>query len=136
MLRRNGGSLYHSRHPNANAAFAGDPQQFGQPNDPWSESQSGVIVFGGGLPLYNGRENWWRARRGGDTAVPIRCGVENAPTLKLDSVPMGVRPVERQHVWTSEWHQQQRFGHPHAKASIPDEIIKNLNNKEPVGPRH
>src|SRR6476660_4109382 len=44
--------------PNPNSAFAGDPQKFGQPDDPLvGKPVGGVIVFAGGLALYdkNGR---------------------------------------------------------------------------------
>jgi uncharacterized protein GlcG (DUF336 family) len=40
--------------PNLNTAFAGDPQKFGQPDDPlMGKPIGGVIVFGGGLALYD-----------------------------------------------------------------------------------
>lgn len=46
-------SLATSAPPNAKAAF-GDPASFGTPNDPMvGKAVGGIIVFGGGLALYN-----------------------------------------------------------------------------------
>jgi len=46
--------------PNANAAFAGDPQQLGQPNDPLvGKPIGGVIVFAVDCRYTTERENWW-----------------------------------------------------------------------------
>ena len=57
-----GQSLYGlatSAPPNPNAVF-GDPATFGTPNDPMvGKAVGGVIVFGGGLALYNGQ---WQNR--------------------------------------------------------------------------
>src|SRR5258708_35500215 len=40
--------------PDPTFAFAGDPQKFGQPDDPMvGKTVGGVIVFGGGLALYD-----------------------------------------------------------------------------------
>ena len=50
-----GQSLYSiAQGPNPNVAFSGNPQDFGQQNDPMvGKPIGGVIVFGGGLPLYS-----------------------------------------------------------------------------------
>src|SRR4051794_13045648 len=41
--------------PNAQAVFGGSPQQFGQPDDPMvGKPIGGIVVFGGGLALYDG----------------------------------------------------------------------------------
>src|SRR5207248_8328666 len=49
--------------PNPNTAFAGDPQKFGQGDDPLvGKPIGGVIVFGGGLALYEQKGQIVRAR--------------------------------------------------------------------------
>ena len=55
-----GGSLYGANTSNpvvADEIYAGDPQQYGSAADPLvGKHPGGVIVFGGGLPLYNNKE--------------------------------------------------------------------------------
>jgi hypothetical protein len=47
-------SLTTSAPPNPQAAYAGSPEDFGQPNDPMvGKPIGGVIVFSGGLALYD-----------------------------------------------------------------------------------
>ena len=110
-----GGSLYGIvTPPNPNAAFAGDAQQFGQPSDPLvGKPIGGVIVFGGGLPLYNGKgELSGRARRERRHRLcRSRCGVENAPHTEARLCTNGrCARSERQHdSGHPEWHQQQRL---------------------------
>ena len=91
-----GGSLYGLQHSNpvdTGVAYGGNPQNYGQPNDPMVGGRiGGVNVFGGGLALYNSSHKLigaigvsgdsscadhniaWRARHG----------------LQLDYVPNGV----------------------------------------------
>ena len=138
-----GGSLYGIVTPaNPDAAFAGNPQQFGQPNDPLvGKSIGGVIVFGGGLPLYNGKgELVGGLGVSGDSACADHVVAwKTRRTLKLDSVPMGVAPGPSDNMILDIQNgtSSSGFGHPTCKGGQPpEEIIKNLNNKEPVGPRH
>ena len=59
--------------------------------------------------------------------------------LKLDTVPMGVAPGPSDNLILDlqNGSSQSGFGHPSCKGGQPaDEIIKNLNQKEPVGPKH
>jgi uncharacterized protein GlcG (DUF336 family) len=138
-----GGSLFGIvTPPNPNAAFAGDPQQFGQPNDPLvGKAIGGVIVFGGGLPLYNGKgELVGGLGVSGDTACADHVVAwKTRRALKLDSVPMGVAPGPSDNMILDIQNgtSNSGFGHPSCKGGQPpDEIIKNLNSKDPVGPRH
>ena len=65
-----GGSLFGlalSAPPNPAVLYSGDPTKFGSASDPFvGKSLGGVITFGGGLALYDGRERRrrsWRQRR-------------------------------------------------------------------------
>lgn len=138
-----GGSLYGIvTPPNPNVAFAGDPQQFGQPNDPMvGKPIGGVIVFGGGLALYNGKgELVGGLGVSGDTACADHViAWKTRRALKLDAVPMGVAPGPSDNLILDFQNgtSTSGFGHPSCKGGQPPEdIIKSLNNKEPVGPRH
>jgi uncharacterized protein GlcG (DUF336 family) len=138
-----GGSLYGIvMPPNPSAAFAGDPQQFGQQNDPMlGKAIGGVIVFGGGLALYNAKgEIVGGLGVSGDTACAdhvVAWKIRRA--LKLDTVPMGVAPGPSDNLILDlqNGSSASGFGHPSCKGGQPaDDIIKNLNQKEPVGPKH
>ena len=59
--------------------------------------------------------------------------------LKLDTVPMGVAqgPSDNLILDLQNGVSPSGFGHPSCKGGQPaDDIIKNLNSKEPVGPKH
>jgi uncharacterized protein GlcG (DUF336 family) len=138
-----GGSLYGIiAPPNPNVAGAGDPQQFGQPSDPMVGKRiGGVIVFGGGLALYNEKGQIVGGLGvSGDTACADHVVAwKTRRALKLDAVPMGVAPGPSDNLIFDIQNgvSGSGFGHPSCKGGQPpDEIIKNLNNKEPVGPRH
>ena len=138
-----GGSLYGIvTPPNPQVAGAGDPQQFGQPNDPMVGKRiGGVIVFGGGLPLYDGKgELVGGLGVSGDTACADHVVAwKTRRALKLDAVPMGVAPGPSDNLILDIHNgvSASGFGHPSCKGGQPpDEILKDLPNKEPVGPRH
>ena len=94
-----GGSLFglqFSNPVNTKVAYRGDPQNYGQPNDPMVEGKiGGVNVFGGGLALYDEDGNRIGALGlSGDTscsdhiqAWKVRDG------LGLDNVPAGLSPT-------------------------------------------
>jgi len=138
-----GGSLYGIVMP-PNPAFTttGDPESFGQPNDPMvGKAIGGVIVFGGGLAMYDSKgELVGGLGVSGDTpcadhvvAWKVRRG------LKLDAVPMGVAPGPSDNLILDIQNgvSSSGYGHPSCKGGQPpDEILKNLNQKIPVGPRH
>ena len=74
--------------------YAGDARQFGSTNDAMiGKRLGGVVVFGGGLALYDGRDVVGGLGTSGDTA----CADHNIAwrlrqKLKLDQVPGGVSP--------------------------------------------
>jgi uncharacterized protein GlcG (DUF336 family) len=74
--------------------YAGDATQFGTASDPMvGKHLGGVIVFGGGLALYNGTDIVGGLGASGDTSCAdhnIAWRIRHA--LKLDHVPNGVTP--------------------------------------------
>jgi uncharacterized protein GlcG (DUF336 family) len=138
-----GGSLYGIiAPPNPAVAFAGDPQQFGQQTDPMTgKAIGGVIVFGGGLALYNAKgELVGGLGVSGDTSCADHVVAwKTRRALKLDTVPMGVAqgPSDNLILDIQNGVSPSGFGHPSCKGGQPaDDIIKGLNSKEPVGPKH
>jgi uncharacterized protein GlcG (DUF336 family) len=140
-----GGSLYGiNQGPNPAAAFAGPADRYGMEDDPLvGKAIGGVIVFGGGLALYDSKgELVGGLGLSGDTACAdhvMAWKVRHA--LKLDSVPMGVAPGPSDNMILDVQFgtdvSPSGFGHPSCKGGqAPDDIIKGLNDKIPVGPRH
>jgi uncharacterized protein GlcG (DUF336 family) len=135
-----GGSLYGIvSPPNAAVTTSGDPASFGQQNDPMvGKAVGGVIVFGGGLALY---DNKGKIVGGlgvsGDTACADHVVAwKTRHALKLDSVPLGVAPgpSDNMIVDISNGISASGYGHPSCKGGQPpDEILKTLNNEIPVG---
>jgi uncharacterized protein GlcG (DUF336 family) len=125
-------SLTTSAPPNPQAAYAGSPEQFGQQNDPMvGKPIGGIIVFGGGLPLYDYQGKLIGGLGlSGDTSCAdhvIAWKVRHA--LKLDTVPMGVAPGQNDNMILDmqNGHSASGFGHPSCKGGTPsDEIIKKL----------
>lgn len=80
--------------PNPAALYAGEPSQYGSPQDPFvGKPLGGVIVFGGGLALYDGNGLAGGLGVSGDSA----CADHNVAWrvrhfLGLDHVPAGVSP--------------------------------------------
>lgn len=80
--------------PNPAALYAGEPSQFGSAQDPFvGKPLGGVIVFGGGLALYDGNGLAGGLGVSGDSA----CADHNVAwrvrhSLGLDHVPAGVTP--------------------------------------------
>ena len=128
--------------PNPQVAFAGNPQQFGEQNDPFvGKPIGGVIVFGGGLPLYSNKGELVGALGvSGDTscadhvvAWKVRHG------LGLDAVPMGVAPGPSDNLIFDIQNgvSTSGFGHPSCKGGKPnDDIIQKLTQTDPIGPKH
>jgi uncharacterized protein GlcG (DUF336 family) len=94
---QSGGSLFGlalSAPPNPSVLYSGDPTQFGSAADPFvGKSLGGVIVFGGGLALYDGAKVVGGLGVSGDTSCAdhnIAWRVRQA--LGLDKAPMGVGP--------------------------------------------
>jgi uncharacterized protein GlcG (DUF336 family) len=138
-----GGSLYSlatSSPPNAQAVF-GDAVSFGTPNDPMvGKAIGGIIVFGGGLPLYNGSGKIVGGLGlSGDTSCTdhiIAWKVRH--DLQLDAVPMGPSPDHNDNM-ILDWKNNMSasgFGHPSCKGgNVPDTIINELSKQFPSGPK-
>ena len=94
-----GGSLFGLQHSNpvdSGAAYGGNAQQFGQPNDPMVHKRiGGVNVFGGGLGLYNEDGTLVGAIGvSGDTScADHNIAWRTRSTLNLDWVPNGVAAI-------------------------------------------
>ena len=138
-----GGSLFSIvMPPNPAVVSAGDPQAFGQQNDPMvGKAPGGVIVFGGGLPLYSEKGELVGALGvSGDTSCTDHVVAwKIRHNLKFDAVPMGVAPGPSDNLIFDIQNgvSASGFGHPTCKGGQPsDEIIKTLNQRIPVGPRH
>jgi uncharacterized protein GlcG (DUF336 family) len=125
--------------PNPNTAFAGDPQKFGQQDDPLvGKPIGGVIVFGGGLPLYTSKGELVGALGvSGDTSCTDHVVAwKTRHDLGLDGVPMGVAPGPSDNLIFDIQNGQSAsgFGHPTCKGGKPaEDIIKNLTKTAPVG---
>ncbi len=134
-------SLTTSAGANQQAAFAGPPSAFGQPNDPYvGKPIGGIIVFGGGLPLYDAKGNIVGGLGlSGDTSCAdhvIAWKVRHQ--LKLDVVPMGPSPDHNDNMIIDFQNNQSPsgFGHPSCKGGTPsDEVIKTLSKDFPTGPK-
>lgn len=128
---------------NATAAFAGSAEAYGRPDDPLvGKAVGGVIVFGGGLALYDGKGKIVGGLGvSGDTACAdhvIAWKVRHV--LGLNAVPLGVAVnatdnmiLDVQNGATSV----SGFGHPTCKGGkASDEVIAKLPELFPVGPKH
>jgi len=133
-------SLATSASPNVQAVF-GDPASFGTPNDPMvGKAIGGVIVFGGGLPLYS-PEGMIVGGLGlsGDTSCTdhiIAWKVRSQ--LHLDSVPMGPSADHNDNMILDFKNgvSVSGFGHPSCKGgNTSDYITNNLSKQYPTGPR-
>lgn len=126
--------------PNPNTAFAGDPQKFGQPDDPLvGKPIGGVIVFGGGLALYDKSGKIVGALGvSGDTSCADHViAWKTRRTLGLDAVPMGVAPGPSDNLIFDIQNgvSSSGFGHPACKGGNPSEdIILKLTQTHPSGP--
>jgi hypothetical protein len=100
----------------------------------------GVIVFGGGLALY---DNKGRIVGGlgvsGDTACADHVVAwKTRHALKLDSVPLGPAPGPSDNMILDISNGVSASGYGHASCKggqPPDDVVKTLNDKVPVGAR-
>lgn len=144
-----GGSLFGLQHSNpvdAEAAYGGNPTNYGQPNDPLRGRRiGGVNVFGGGLALYAASgELVGGLGVSGDTSCTdhiIAWKVRDA--LGLDNVPGGVSPTQDDNIIhdvtidpaTGHTVSESGFGHPECDANgAAREIAEALPDTHPVGP--
>ena len=131
-------SLTTSAPPNAQAVYAGTPTQFGQQDDPMvGKSVGGIIVFGGGLALYDtkGKILGGLGLSGDTSCADHVIAWKVRHTLKLDTVAMGVAPGQNDNMILDIQNGQSAsgFGHPSCKGGMPsDEIIKKLPQDFPL----
>lgn len=131
-------SLATSDPPNPKAVI-GDPTTFGTPNDPMiGKMVGGVIVFGGGLALYNSSGKLLGALGlSGDTSCTdhiIAWKVRHK--LNLDHVPMGPSPAHNDNMILDyrNGYSPSGFGHPDCKGGVdPSYIIESLSKDYPTG---
>lgn len=131
-------SLATSAPANPNAVF-GDPATFGTPKDPMvGKAVGGVIVFGGGLPLYasNGAIVGGLGLSGDTSCTDHIIAWKIRHELQLDAVPMGPSPEHNDNM-ILDWQNGQSlsgFGHPSCKGGmVPDAIIQTLSKDFPTG---
>jgi uncharacterized protein GlcG (DUF336 family) len=126
-LAQPGQSLYGivTASPPSPEANAGDAAQFGTPNDPMTGKRiGGVIVFGGGLALYDGNDVVGGLGVSGDSA----CADHNAAwrvrqALSLDKVPAGANPQRKDAIiydMNNAGQSASGFGHPKCAGSEAD----------------
>lgn len=126
--------------PDPHSAFAGDPQKFGQPDDPLTgKAIGGVIVFGGGLALYDksGKIVGGLGVSGDTSCADHVIAWKTRQTLGLNAVPMGVAPGPSDNLIFDIQNgvSSSGYGHPTCKGGNPsEEIINKLNQTHPAGP--
>lgn len=131
-------SLATSDPPNPQVAI-GNPASFGTPNDPMvGKAVGGVIVFGGGLALYDSSGKIVGGLGlSGDTSCTdhiIAWKVRHA--LHLDHVPMGPSPAHDDNMILDykNGFSPGGFGHPDCKGGMePSYIIQSLSKDFPAG---
>lgn len=134
-------SLTTSAPPNPQAVFGPNPAALGTPDDPMvGKAIGGVIVFGGGLPLYsNAGKIVGGLGLSGDTSCTdhiIAWKVRHS--LHLDAVPMGPSPDHNDNMILDykNGYSPSGFGHPDCKGGMePSAIIESLSKDFPTGPR-
>ena len=126
-LAQPGQSLYGivTTSPPSPDANAGDAAQFGTPGDPMTGKRiGGVVVFGGGVALYDANGVVGGLGVSGDSA----CADHNAAwrvrkALGLDKVPAGVNPQRKDAIvydMNSAGQSASGFGHPKCAGSEGD----------------
>jgi uncharacterized protein GlcG (DUF336 family) len=127
--------------PNGQAVYSGNPEQFGQSNDPLvGKPIGGIVVFGGGLALYDGRGKIVGGLGvSGDTACAdhvVAWKVRHA--LGLDAVPLGVanNATDNMILDIQGGVSASGFGHPSCRGGkASDQVIGKLANEFPPGPK-
>jgi uncharacterized protein GlcG (DUF336 family) len=132
-------SLTTSAPPNPAAAYGGNPDDFGKASDPMvGKPIGGMIVFGGGLALYDGKGKIVGGLGvSGDTSCAdhvVAWKIRHA--LNLDAVPVGVAPnvTDNMLLDIANGVSVSGFGHPSCKGGKPsDDTIKALPERYPTG---
>jgi uncharacterized protein GlcG (DUF336 family) len=126
-LAQPGQSLYGiiTTSPPSPDANAGDAAQFGSPNDPMLGKRiGGVVVFGGGLALYDDNGIVGGLGVSGDSACAdhnVAWRIRNA--LSLNKVPAGVNPQRKDAIvydMNASGQSASGFGHPKCAGSEAD----------------
>lgn len=132
-------SLATSGSPNPEAVY-GNPATFGTPSDPMiGKAIGGVIVFGGGLPLYSpdGKIVGGLGLSGDTSCTDHIIAWKIRHELHLDAVPMGPSRHHNDNM-ILDWDNNASvsgFGHPSCKGGmVPDAIIQQLSKQFPTGP--
>lgn len=131
-------SLTTSAPPNGQVVFSGSPEQFGMQNDPFvGKPIGGIIVFGGGLPLYNasGKLVGGLGLSGDTSCADHVIAWKVRHKLDLDHVPLGVAPGQNDNMILdiANGMSASGFGHPSCKGGMPsDEVIKKLAQQFPT----
>jgi uncharacterized protein GlcG (DUF336 family) len=132
-------SLATSAPPNPQAVF-GNPASFGTPDDPMiGKAVGGIIVFGGGLPLYNaqGKIIGGLGLSGDTSCTDHVIAWQVRHELHLDAVTMGPSPAHNDNMILdfNNGQSPSGFGHPACKGGTPSySIIQGLSKKFPTGP--
>ena len=138
-----GGSLYSlatSAPPNPKAVF-GDPTSFGTPSDPMvGKAVGGVIVFAGGLPLYDasGKIIGGLGLSGDTSCTDHIIAWKVRHELHLDNVTMGPSPDHNDNIILDfkDGKSPSGFGHPACKGGVNSTyILESLSKKFPTGPQ-
>jgi uncharacterized protein GlcG (DUF336 family) len=123
-------------------AYAGNPRNYGQPNDPMVGGRiGGVNVFGGGLGLYNANGDLIGALGvSGDTScTDHNVAWKTRDSLELDNVPAGVGTPGDNIVYdlvvdpANGELQSGGFGHPECDA-VARAIAEDFDTTHPNGP--
>ncbi|HEX5236159.1 MAG TPA: heme-binding protein [Silvibacterium sp.] len=133
-------SLATSAPPNPQAVF-GNPATFGTPNDPMvGKAIGGIIVFGGGLPLYTheGKLIGGLGLSGDTSCTDHVIAWKVRYQLHLDAVPMGPSADHNDNMILDFKNgvSASGFGHPSCKGGTQsDGIIADLSKQFPTGPK-
>lgn len=119
-------------------AYGGDPAQYGQPDDPMvGQRVGGIMVFGGGLALYNsdGVIIGGLGVSGDSSCADHNIAWKTRDGLGLDFVPGGVSPTGDDNIiydMSPEGVSASGFGHP-ACSEASTTIAENLPTSHPIG---
>ena len=125
-------------------AYGGNPEDYGQSNDPMVGARvGGVNVFGGGLALYNadGQLIGGLGVSGDTSCTDHIVAWKTRFALNLDNVPAGVSPTGDDNIIhdvtidpvTGHTVSESGFGHPTCDETAT-EVANNLPETHPVGP--
>jgi uncharacterized protein GlcG (DUF336 family) len=125
--------------PNPQAAYGGDPANFGQVSDPMvGKPIGGIIVFAGGLALYDshGKIVGGLGVSGDTSCADHVVAWKLRHALNLDGVPAGVAPNSTDNLIfdLQNGSSASGFGHPSCKGGTPSEaVIAKLPESDPIG---